>query len=166
MSFSIIAAVGKNGEIGANGKLPWPNIPDDMRNFREKTRGHTVIMGRKTFESIGRPLPDRTNIVVSRDKNYQAPGCVTVHSVEQALMKTITEDETFIIGGAEIYSNAMQYVDKMYLTMVDGKFTADTFFPHIDLSEWKITNTTTGHKKEGEPLGFSFIEYERIKKHD
>jgi len=168
MSFSIIAAIGKNREIGIEGQLPWMNIPEDLKHFRDTTSRHTVIMGRKTFESVigklGKPLPNRNNIVVTRDKNYIVPsGCTVVHSLEVALLSTAGESETFIIGGAEIYDQAMLYVEKMYLTVIDRDFVADTFFPEINLSEWRLIRSQSGHRKEGEPINFSFVEYERIR---
>lgn len=141
---SIIAAIGKNGELGKNNKLIF-HIPEDLKRFRELTAGHPVIMGRKTYQSIGKPLPGRTNIVVTRDENFIPDGCVTVHSVEDALKKAreIEKEEIFIIGGGEIYKEGLKFTDKLYLTLVEGSFEADTFFP-----EYSSFNKIVG-KKEG-----------------
>lgn len=127
---SLIAAIGKNRELGKNNKLLW-NIPEDLKRFKELTMGHPVIMGRKTNESIGRPLPNRTNIVITRDKGYEQEGCLITHSLEEAieLAKTKDNNEIFIIGGGQIYEQAINIADKLYLTIVKGKFEADTFFP-------------------------------------
>lgn len=168
MSFSIIAAIGKNGEIGRDGNLPW-DLPEDLKKFRDLTENHTIIMGRRTFESIlkktGKLLPDRKIVVITRNRNYKAPeGCIVVNSLEEALQKTENDVETFIIGGAEIYAQALPFVEKMYITRVDGEFAADTFFPTINWTEWKIANEPVGHQKEGEPqLNFSYFIYERKK---
>lgn len=163
MTFSIIAAIGKNNEIGIENHLPWTDIPEDKRHFRTITSGHTVIMGRKTFESIGMALPGRNNIIVTKNNNYAAPsGCDVVHSLGEALLKTAGESETFIIGGAEIYDQAMPFIEKIYLTVIDHEFKADTFFPKVDLSEWRLVSSRSGHRKEGEPISYSFVEYVRI----
>lgn len=133
---SLVSAIGRNRELGKDNKLLW-DIPEDMKHFRELTSGHPVIMGRKTFESIGRPLPNRTNIVVSRDPNYVAPKCIAVDSLQKAIerAKQVEQDEIFVIGGGQIYEQAMPLADKLYLTIVDADFEADTFFP--DYSEFK-----------------------------
>ncbi len=162
MSVSIIAAIGKKGEIGINGLLPW-YLPADLKRFKEITGGHTVIMGRKTYESIGKPLPDRINVIITRNQNYEVPGCLVVHSIKEALIITNQEPEVFIIGGAEIFAEALPFVEKMYITAIDKDFPADTFFPELDLSEWKITKTQTRHRPETEHIGFDFLIYERIK---
>lgn len=130
MTISMIAAIGKNRALGLKNQLLW-DIPEDMKHFRETTKGHPVIMGRKTFESIGRPLPNRTNIIVSRDQNYQQEGCITCTSIEEAIKeaKKHHSDEIFIIGGAQIYEQGMAFTDKLYLTVVDDEPTADAFFP-------------------------------------
>ena len=139
MKISLIAAIGKNRELGRGNKLLF-EIPEDMKMFREKTRGHAVIMGRKTYESIGRPLPDRTNIIVTRDSGFMIhdSNVKITHSIEEALelAKTVEEKEIFVIGGAQIYQLAMPYADKLYLTIVNEKVKdADAFFP--DYHEFK-----------------------------
>ena len=121
---SLIAAIGKNNELGKGNALVW-NMPTDSQYFRDKTKGHTVIMGRKTFEAIGHPMPNRRNIIITRDKNYSAKGIDIVHSLEEALVLVRTvpakNDEIFIIGGAEIYNQAMSIVDRLYITHIDAK---------------------------------------------
>ena len=136
MIISLIAAMDKNRVIGKNNTLPW-SMPADLKRFREITKGKPVIMGRKTFESIGRPLPDRLNIVMTRDKNYRAKGCVMVHSVEEAIAAAGDAAEIMVIGGAEIFGQFLPLADKMYLTIIDAEFEGDTFFPEYDPKEWK-----------------------------
>lgn len=130
MKISMIAAIGKNRELGKNNTLLW-NIPEDMRHFRELTTGHAVIMGQRTYESIGRPLPNRTNIVLTVDPAFDAPGCVVCYSWDEALSEArkIESEEAFIIGGGSIYAQAISFADRLYLTLVDGEFDADVFFP-------------------------------------
>lgn len=127
---SLIAALTHSRGIGKDNKLLW-HISEDMKRFAAKTRGHVVIMGRKTYESIGRPLPHRTNIVVTRSADYAAEGCKVYHSVDEALQKAkdIETEEIFVIGGAEIYRQAIDKADRLYLTIVEGEYEADTFFP-------------------------------------
>lgn len=155
MSISIIAAIGKEREIGIKGKLPW-HLPEDLKHFKEITTGHPIIMGRKTFESIGNLLPNRKNIIVTRDPNFKAPEeCIVVNSFQMALeIATKNDSEVFVIGGAEIYTIALPSADRMYLTCVNYHGPADTYFPRFDLSEWKVV------KKEAHE-GFEFAIYER-----
>lgn len=133
---SIIAAIGSNRELGKDNRLLW-HIPDDMERFKQLTLRHPVIMGRNTFESIGKPLPGRLNIIVTRNKDYKAEGCRICYSLEEAinLAKEKDKKEIFIIGGGQIYEQAISIADKLYLTVVEGNFVADTFFP--DYSEFK-----------------------------
>jgi dihydrofolate reductase len=134
---SIIAAMDRKRGIGADNKLPW-RLSADLKRFRELTMDHHIIVGRKTFESIGRPLPGRRMIVVTRDVKYKAEGCDVAHSVEDAinLAREKGESEVFICGGAEIYAQTIEIVDRMYLTFVDAEVAADTFFPEFDEREW------------------------------
>jgi len=133
---SIIAAIGEHRELGKDNKLLW-HIPEDFKRFKKITSGHPVIIGRKTFESIGKPLPQRTNIIITHDENFQVEGCLIVHSLEEAieLAKTKDSKEIFIIGGGQIYKQAISIANKLYLTIVKGNFEADTFFP--DYSRFK-----------------------------
>lgn len=155
---SIIAAMSENRAIGRDNKLLW-RIPEDLKHFRELTTGHPVIMGRKTFESIGRALPQRINIVITKDESFQAEGCVVCHSLTEAfeIAKTKEEDKIFVIGGGMVYQEAIGFVDKLYLTMVNGEFEGDTFFP--DYSEFKrIISEQLG---ESGDIKFRFLELER-----
>ena len=137
MIISIIAAMDRKCGIGVDNKLPW-RLSADLKRFRELTMGHHIIVGRKTFESIGRPLPGRRMIVVTHDVNYKAEGCDVTHSVEDAinLARERGESEVFICGGAEIYAQTIGVADRMYLTFVDAEVAADTFFPEFDEREW------------------------------
>lgn len=129
-TISIIAAIGSNGELGKNNKLLW-HISEDLKRFKDLTSGHPIIMGRNTYQSIGKPLPKRTNIIITRDSNFQAGGCMVVHSLDEAIEKASEAErkEIFIIGGGQIYTQAIDIADKLYLTKVEGTFDADTFFP-------------------------------------
>jgi dihydrofolate reductase len=158
MSISLIAALGKNGVIGSDNSIPW-RLPADMKRFRELTTGKPVIMGRKTFESIGRPLPNRTNIVITTDRNYKADNCIVAHSVEEAL-KAAKGDEIMIIGGAKIYRQFLPLANKMYLTFIDKEFEGDAYFPEYDKNEWKETSREEHVDENG--LRYAFVNFERI----
>lgn len=159
MIISLIAALGKNRIIGNDNSIPW-KLPADMKRFRELTTGKPVIMGRKTFESIGRPLPNRTNIVITTDKNYIADGCIVVHSVDEAL-KAAKGNEIMIIGGAQIYRQFLPIANKMYLTFIDKNFEGDSYFPEYNKHEWKETSREEHADENG--LGYAFVNFERIK---
>lgn len=135
MIVSIIAAIARNGAIGREGTLPW-HLPADLSRFREITTGHAVIMGRKTFEAVGRPLPDRINIVVTRQANYRAEGVLVAPSLDAALDMVRDEEEVFICGGAQIYELALSKVHRLYLTLIDADFQGDTFFPEYPLQQF------------------------------
>lgn len=155
---SIIAAIGSNKELGKNNKLLW-HIPEDLRRFQKTTLGHPVIMGRMTFESLGKPLPGRINIIITRDITYQKEGCFITHSLEEAinLAKKKDKKEIFIIGGGQIYEQGIKLADKLYLTVVKGNFPADTFFP--DYSKFK----KVVYKKEEEyqQYNYTFLDLEK-----
>ncbi len=158
-TISIIAAIGKKRELGADNKLLW-QIPEDMKRFRETTFNHPIIMGRKTYESIGRPLPKRTNIIITRDRTVHVSGGIVVHTLGEALKKAeeVGSDEIFIIGGGQIYEQAINLTDKLYLTIVDKEYKeADTFFPNYQDFQ-KILS-----KKEGVEgtLRYTFLELMR-----
>ncbi len=155
---SIIAAIGSNRELGKNNKLLW-NIPEDLKRFKELTLNHPVIMGRKTFQSIGRPLPERTNIIITRDKNYQQKDCLITHSLDKAieLAKIKDEEEIFIIGGGQIYEQAIGIADKLYLTIIKGKFAADTFFPDY----FRFNKVVYKKKGQYNNYSYTFLELER-----
>lgn len=154
----------KNRIIGKDNKLPW-HIPEDMKYFRETTKGKIVIMGRKSWESIGcKPLPKRLNIVITRDQNYKAEGAVVTHSVEESLERARAEmaawdNEVFVLGGAEIYKVAMPYLKRIYLTEIDQEFEGDTKFPEFDKSLFKLVKKTD--HSDG-PIHFAFCLYERV----
>lgn len=153
----LIAAVSENRIIGRDNKLPW-RIPEDLKRFKELTTGHPIIMGRKTFESIGRPLPDRTNIVVSANESFEAPGCIVCHSIGEAIKvaREKDQDKVFIIGGGKVYQGSIGLAQKLYLTVVEGEFEGDTFFP--DYSDFKVVSEKGG---ETEGLRFKFLELEK-----
>jgi dihydrofolate reductase len=162
MTISIIAAMGKNRELGFENKLPW-DLPDDLKHFREVTHGHAVIMGRKTHEAIGRVLPGRKNIIITRDDAYQADGCVIAHTMEDAIAAAQGDDEAFVIGGAEIYKLALPYAQKMILTFVDAAPKADAYFPEFNENEWHIMDSIPHEKDDEHPFRFILKTYERKK---
>ena len=135
MMISIIAAVAENNVIGRENKLIW-HLPKDLKHFKETTTGHYIIQGRKTFESFGKPLPNRTTVIITRNQNYKVDGCIVVNSLQEALDIAINESEVFIIGGGKIYEQAMPIADRIYLTKVHHSFEGDTFFPEINMNEW------------------------------
>jgi len=156
---SIIAAVAeKNRAIGKDNKLLW-HIAEDLQRFKKITSGHPVIMGQNTFESLGRPLPNRTNIVLTFDKSFQAPGCIVVYSIGEAIEIASEKDkeEIFFIGGGQIYAQAIKFADKLYLTLVEGDYDADTFFP--DYSDFKKVIFEEKHESNG--YKYRFLELER-----
>lgn len=170
MILSLIAAIGKNNELGKGNDLLW-NMPEDMKYFRDTTRGHSVIMGRKTFESIpNAPLPNRRNVIITRDKNYkkdppaQAGGIEVVNSLEEAISLFKNEDtEVFVIGGGEIYKQAMDYADKLYITHIDAKDDeATTFFPEIIPIVWNEVSHEEHKKDEKNPYNYTFSVYEKF----
>ena len=158
---SVIVAVAENGTIGDQNALLW-HIPEDMRHFRTLTTGHPVVMGRKTYESLGRPLPKRYNVVITRQE-MTIEGCTVVHSLEEALDLFGPEEEVFVIGGAQIYAEAMPLADKFYLTVVEQPFAGDTSFPKWDSAEWELVETERFERSEERPLGFRFETYLRKK---
>jgi len=160
---ALIVAVAENGIIGRDGKLPW-RIPEDMKWFKEKTLGKPCIMGRKTWESFPkRPLPARTNIVVTRERDYKAEGGVVAHSLDDALEVARREasGEIMILGGAEIYRAALPEADRIYLTSVHGEFDGDTVFPAIDRTDWRETVVGVYPSSAERPIGYSFIILDR-----
>ena len=164
MKVSIIAAVSKNFVIGYKGKIPW-HIPEDLKRFKKITSGHHVIMGRKTFESIGHPLPNRINIILTRNKNYKADGCRVVNSLQEALTKAkISKDkEVFIIGGEQIYNLALPIADKIYLTQVHHNFKGDSFFPKINTDNWKEISRQPHLKDTINPFSYDYMFLRKIK---
>jgi dihydrofolate reductase len=159
----MIVAVSENNVIGIDNQLIW-HLGDDLKRFKKLTSGHHIIMGRKTFESFPKPLPNRTHIVITRQKDYKAPkGVIVVHTMKEAVsVASLTDKEPYIIGGGEIYKQAMPYATKIELTRVHDEFEGDTFFPEINLKEWKETSNTFHKKDEKHDYEFSFITYERV----
>ena len=167
MIISAIAALSTNRVIGKNNDLPW-RLPDDMRFFMETTKGHHVIMGRKNYDSLHekfKPLPQRINIVITRQKDFTAPGCIVLHAVEPGLgiAKKNNESECFIIGGAEIYKLAMPYTTRLYLTEIDAEIDGDTFFPEYNKDEWKEVSRKHHPADERHRFAFDIAVYDRIK---
>ncbi|NAW51801.1 dihydrofolate reductase [Elizabethkingia argentiflava] len=161
---TIIAAVGKNNEIGKGNQLLW-YLPKDLKHFKQITNGYPIIMGRKTFHSIGKPLPNRTNIVVSRNENWFEEGILIVNNLKEALKHAKKIDEKiFVIGGGDIYKQCMEFADRIELTRVDGIFDADVFFPEIDQKQWQIVQEECVDKDAQNNFSFCFQTFERIKK--
>lgn len=164
-NISIIVAAGLNNSIGKNNSLIW-HLPADMKYFKEKTIGHTIITGRKNYESIPekfRPLPNRNNIIITRQKNYYAPGAIITDSLDDAICnaKLYNDKEVFIIGGGEIYSQALNYVNTIYLTRVHQEFDADVFFPKLDDNVWKEVSKIENKKNENNKYDYTFYTYKR-----
>jgi dihydrofolate reductase len=155
MQTVIVVAVARNGVIGAEGGLPW-RIPEDMARFKELTMGHALVMGRATFESIGRPLPGRTNIVLTRQPDWSHDGVQVAGSLDQALsMAAAGDQDAYVAGGAEVYRQALEIADHIELTEVDDSPAGDTWFPPVDWSRWREVSRQT-HS------GFSFVTYDRV----
>jgi dihydrofolate reductase len=156
MTLAIIVAMSRNRVIGINNKLPW-YLPEDLKRFRKITSGHPVIMGRRTFESIGRLLPGRENIIITRNQDYKVLGATIRYSLEEALAPFKSSDEeVFILGGGEIFKLAMPLVNRIYLTLIDQDFKGDAYFPETDFSKYKII----AQEKHTEPMPYQFIDLE------
>jgi dihydrofolate reductase len=153
-------AMDKNRVIGKDNQLPW-HLPEDLKFFKRTTMGHPIAMGRKTFESIGKPLPGRENVIITRNQNYEQEGCKILHSIEELLHYSQTQNELFIIGGAEIFREALPYADRLYLTQINHSFDGDTFFPSFDRNEWKLVSKEKGIKNEQNPYDYEFQIYEK-----
>ncbi|MDT4834763.1 IS1595 family transposase ISSsu9 [compost metagenome] len=158
---SVIVAIAEDNAIGRNNQLLW-HLPADLKHFKNLTTGHTIIMGRKTFDSIGKPLPNRRNIVISRNPGLEITGAEMVNSLNHAIALSKDDSEVFIIGGAEIYRQAFPLAQRLYLTRVHGLFEADTFFPKIDATLWKETHAITFPPDEKNALSYTFSTFERI----
>ena len=158
---TIIAAIAKNNALGLNNQLIW-HLPNDLKRFKKVTLGHHVIMGRKTFESLGRPLPNRTTIIVTRDKNYVAEKCIVVNSIEEALKSAKQDDNPFILGGAEIYRQALPLADELDITWVHKNFKADAFFPEIDFKIWREISREDFKEDSVNKYDYSFVKYRKV----
>jgi len=157
---TIIAAAGINNELGKDNDLVW-HLPDDFKRFKKLTTGHHIIMGRKTFQSFPKPLPNRIHLVITRNKDYQPEGAIIVHSMAEALDIAKNDDQPFIIGGGEIYKIGMEITDKIELTRVNSAFEADTFFPEIPLEDWKLDSEELHTKDEKHKFDFSYQTFIR-----
>jgi len=158
---SFIVAMDKNNVIGYQNKLPW-HIPNDLRFFKETTMGHTIVMGRKTFESIGRVLPKRKHIVLTTSKKSFPEGVEVVSNIEEIIqLSKKSEEELFVIGGGVIFKQMLYYADRLYVTVIDESFPGDVYFPEISKDDWKETSKEKGVKNEANPYDYYFIQYDR-----
>jgi dihydrofolate reductase len=160
MIVSLLAAVADSGVIGRDGQLPW-HLPADLRRFRRLTTGRTIVMGRKTHDAIGRPLPQRRTIVLTRQADYHAEGVEVARSLNEALRVAAGEEEVFVVGGGEIYREALAVADRMYLTIVHAELPGDVRFPEFDLAEWRLVEQVDHPPDERNALAYSFLRYER-----
>lgn len=156
----MIAAASENNALGKNNEMIW-HLPNDFKRFKTLTSGHHIIMGRKTFKSLVKPLPNRTHIVITRQKNYAPEGCIVVHSMEEAIEVCPENQNSYIIGGGEIYTLGMPFSDKIELTLVHHNFEADAFFPEIELKDWEITNSEFQAKDERHLFDYTYQTYSR-----
>lgn len=156
----MIAAAAENNALGKNNELVW-HLPNDFKRFKSLTTGHHIIMGRKTFESFPKPLPDRIHIVISRQENYKPEGCIVVDSIEKAIALCPENDDSYIIGGGEIYNLALPFTDIIELTKVHHSFEADAFFPKINKSEWTLVESEENYKDEKHLYDYTYETYIR-----
>ena len=160
MNISIIVAASRNNVIGKDNQLIW-RLSADLKRFKALTTGHTIIMGRKTFDSIGKPLPNRTSVIITRQEGYKQDGCIVVHSLEEALEAVKDQEKVFIIGGGTIYKEAIDKADELYLTLVHHEFEGDTYFPEIKNDQWESIHREDCLPDEKNEYAYSFIDYKR-----
>lgn len=153
-----IAAIGMNNELGKDNQLIW-HLPNDFKRFKTLTTGHYIIMGRKTFESFPKPLPNRTHVIITRQKNYTAENCIVVDSLKKAIAVCPKDEDVYVIGGGEIYNQSIDFADKLEITKVFHSFEADTFFPEIDTTKWKLVSEEFHAKDEKHAYDFCFQTY-------
>ena len=158
----MVVAMDTSGVIGRDNGLPW-HLPADLQHFKRTTMGKPILMGRKTYESIGRPLPGRTNIVITRDTGYRAEGCVVVNSIEAALAVAGNQDEIMVIGGAEFYRQVLPRTDTIYLTRIHDSFDGDTCFPELNAADWREVERSDHAADEKNPHDYSFIRLDRVR---
>ncbi|EKN68347.1 dihydrofolate reductase [Schinkia azotoformans] len=159
---SIVVAMDKNRVIGKNNQLPW-HLPADLAFFKKVTMGKAIVMGRKTYESIGRPLPGRENIILTKNREYQTEGCTIIHSIDDVFdIEKIANGEVCVIGGAEIFKEVLTSTDRLYITEIDHEFEGDTYFPLVRESDWTLISKEKGPKDEKNPYDYYFAIYERI----
>ena len=159
---ALIAAVARNGVIGLHGRLPW-RLPDDLKRFRALTNGHAIVMGRKTWDSIGKPLPERQNIVVSRHLDFAAPGAVVAHSLPEAIGLATLPSPVFVIGGEAIYRDALPLADLLFLTEIDREFDGDARFPDFDHAQWRATARESRRLDGDAGFAYDFASYSRLR---
>lgn len=161
---SIIVAMGENRVIGKDNDMPW-HLPNDLRYFKERTLGHTIIMGRKTFESLGRVLPNRKHVVITRSDVQFPEGVEVIKSIDEIIeyANNQTQEEVFIIGGGEIFKQMLPHVDRLYVTLIQKNFTGDVYFPKIDVKKWELVEKTVGLKDKANPYDYEFLVYEQKK---
>jgi len=160
MNISIIVAVAKNNVIGKDNQLIW-HLPVDLRRFKCLTMNHFILMGRKTYQSIGKALPGRTSVIITKQKNFVAENCWIVHSIENAIKLAKDDSEIFIIGGDSIYRQSIEYVNKIYLTKVDADFDGDVYFPEIDFSKWSLVESQTFQPDDKNKYPYKFLTYQK-----
>ncbi|WP_423063146.1 type 3 dihydrofolate reductase [Candidiatus Paracoxiella cheracis] len=160
MIISLIAAMDKNRIIGNDNRLPW-HLPADLKHFKAITLNKPIIMGRKTFDSIGKPLPQRRNMVISRQKKLNLPGCEVFSSLSDAIKAVDTNEEVMMIGGESIFRESLSLADRLYLTIIDHEFEGDTVFPQWDKKAWKIISSETHQSDERNRYGYTFIQLEK-----
>jgi dihydrofolate reductase len=158
---SLIVAMAKNRIIGADGRIPW-HLPNELQLFKQVTMGHHIIMGRKTHESIGRMLPGRTTVIVTRQRDYAVPGAKIAHTLEAAIAQCAGDSEVFVIGGGELYRAAMPLADRIYLTVVDAEPAGDTRMPEFDPAEWRVSDTKQFHRDERHAHDYRFEVHDRV----
>lgn len=158
---SLIVAMARNRVIGVDGKIPW-RLPNELQLFKSVTMGHHIIMGRKTWDSIGRLLPGRTTVIVTRQKGYAIPGAKIAHSLDEAVAQCTGDDEIFVIGGGELYRAALPQADRIYLTVVDAEPDGDTRMPEFDTSQWRISSMQQFHKDERHAHDYRFEVHDRV----
>ncbi len=158
---SFIVAMDKNHIIGRDNQLPW-HLPADLAFFKRVTMSHPIVMGRKTHESIGRVLPGRENIILTRDPSYAADGCTIIHSVDEIKeIEQTKNEELFVIGGAEIFKETFKIADRLYITLIDEEFEGDTYFPEFNQKDWTIVSKEKGLKDEKNPYNYHFVIYDK-----
>lgn len=161
MKISLIVAVDEKNGIGKDNQLPW-HLPADLLHFKKITTGFPIIMGRKTFDSIGKPLPNRRNIVISRQEELEINGVEVCHSLNNAISLCKDESEVFIIGGAQIFEQSLNLADSLYLTVIQNNFDADTFFPELDKNQWKETSNDPREPDEKNIYSYNFKKYDKF----
>jgi dihydrofolate reductase len=155
---SVIVAMARNRVIGIRNTLPW-RLPEDLKHFKALTMGHHIVMGRKTYESIGKPLPGRTTVIVTRDAGYRMDGCLTANSIDGAIAVCGADPEIFFVGGAELYAQVLPRADRLYLTEIQAEYEGDARFPPFEMGEWREVERKKRVNAEG--LGYDFVVYQR-----